>query len=274
MSIEPHLANWLSSGRRSSPNTSEAYRRDVLAFLAFTGHKPADSITAADVAAYQALLRQKYQPASEYRKLAAVRSFFKFLKVSRVIAENPAENIEGPRTESQFTEKVLTEEEVLAMIEAARGTPADSLLLRLLYVSAGRISEILSLTWNRFTETEDGGARLQIHGKGRRNREVCLPPALWADLVAFRNEAKDDARLFDITRQEVHRIIKRIARAAKVRGDVSAHWFRHSCASHGLERGATVAQVRDHLGHADIKMTSRYIHSDPEHSVIKFLRIE
>ena len=273
MTIESYLTEWLSSGRRSSPNTAEAYRRDVLAFIAFTGHKPVATITAADVTSYQALLRQKYQPASEYRKLASIRSFFKFLKVSKVIVENPAETIEGPRTDVKFKEKVVTEDEVLSMIEAARGTRSDSLLLRLLYISSGRISEILALSWNRFTETEEGGARVQIAGKGRRNREVYLPPSLWADLAAMRAGAEDDALLFPISRQEAHRIIKRIARAAKVTSDVSAHWFRHSSATHGLERGATLAQVRDQLGHADVKMTSRYVHADPENSLSKVLRI-
>jgi integrase/recombinase XerD len=61
-------------------------------------------------------------------------------------------------------------------------------------------------------------------------------------------------------------IVRKIAKAAGVQGAVSPHWLRHSHASHSLERGATVAEVRDTLGHGSIATTSAYLHARPDRS--------
>src|SRR5262245_37255522 len=78
------LSDWLKSGRRSSPNTAESYRRNILDFMRFCAKAPAD-VTVADVVSYQAHLRQNYKASSESQKLASIRSFFKFLKTGKVI---------------------------------------------------------------------------------------------------------------------------------------------------------------------------------------------
>src|SRR5215510_5772977 len=100
-----------------------------------------------------------------------------------------------PHTPSS-KERSLTEDQVLAMIEAASPSPHDALFIRLLYVTAGRVSEALSLTWSRFTAADEGGARARITGKGKRNREVYIPAALWRDLEAFRDGAEDNSPFF------------------------------------------------------------------------------
>src|SRR5215468_8665274 len=157
------------------------------------------------------------------------------------------------------------------MIEAASPSPHDALFIRLLYVTAGRVSEALSLTWSRFTAADEGGARARITGKGKRNREVYIPAALWRDLEAFRDGAEDSSLLFRINRHQAWEIVKRLARAAKIEGEVSPHWFRHAHASHAIERGATLGEVRDQLGHAQITTTSIYIHSNAETSTTRML---
>lgn len=271
--IDSLLSDWLDSGRRSSPHTAEAYRRDVQAFLQFAGLADPAQATIAHIARYQSHLRHSCEASTESRKLASLRSFFGYLKTLQIVADNPAEAISSPRVEAKFKEKLLSEDDLKRLLSAAESNPVDSLLVRLLYVTAGRVSEILSLTWGRFTERDDGGARLRILGKGRRNREVYIPPALWSSLLAARGEATETTALFDLNRFQVWQIIKRLARAAQITGEVSPHWFRHAHASHALERGASLAQVRDQLGHADIKTTSIYLHPDAESSTTKFLAI-
>lgn len=268
--INSLLSGWLESGRRSSPHTAEAYRRDVLAFLGFAGQDVAQ-ITVADVARYQSHLRRTCESSTEARKLAALRSFFGYLKTLRVVAENPAGAISSPRVEPKVKDKLMSEDDLKRILSAAEGSPRDLLLIRTLYLTAGRVSEVLALTWGRFTESDDGGARLRILGKGKRNREVYIPPSLWASLLDVRADAKDTDRLFDLDRFQVWQIVKRLARAAQVTSEISPHWFRHAHASHALERGASLAMVRDRLGHADVKTTSIYLHSDAESSTTKFL---
>ena len=85
-----------------------------------------------------------------------------------------------------------------------------------------------------------------------------IPAALWANLMSVKGEAGPDDRLFDICQQHVWRIVKRIALEAGVTGDISPHWFRLAHASHALEKGATLAQVKETLGHTDVKTTSSW----------------
>lgn len=267
------LDGWLSSGRRRSPNTHDAYRRDVRDFLAFA-KLPVEQITAGDVAKYQSFLHQQHGEATEYRKLSALRSFFKYLKLTKAVTEDPTEMVQAPKVEPKFSSKVLDVDEIKAMIAAASAMPADALLLRMLYVTGGRISEVLALTWADFKATDDGGANLQIFGKGRHTRVVYIGTELWNSLLAFRGDIGDDEPLFTINRHQAARIVTRLAKVAKVNKPVTPHAYRHSLASHLLSDGATLAQVRDQLGHADIKTTSLYLHAEDRTQMIRELRIK
>lgn len=267
------LDGWLSSGRRRSANTHDAYRRDVRDFLTFA-KLPVEQVTAGDVAKYQSYLHNQHSEATEYRKLSALRSFFKYLKLIKAVAEDPTEMIQAPKVEPKFNSKVLDVDDIKAMISAAGAMPADSLLLRMLYVTGGRISEVLALTWADFKATDDGGANLQIFGKGRHTRVVYVGPQLWSDLLVFRGEIEDDERLFTVDRHQAARIVQRLAKAAKINKPVTPHAYRHSLASHLLNDGATLAQVRDQLGHADIKTTSLYLHAEDRAQMIRELQIK
>jgi site-specific recombinase XerD len=172
------LASWLDSGRRSSPHTKEAYRRDVRDFVAYT-KKPITETTASELVEYQAYLRNKAgSTATEYRKLTALRSFFKHLKLIKVLTEDLAAVIQTPKVESNFKDKALSVDEVKAVIDAVDASPSDALFLRLLYVTGARISELLALTMRNFRAAEDedgqGGAYVHILGKGKKNREVYI----------------------------------------------------------------------------------------------------
>src|SRR5262249_47582598 len=180
--------------------------RDFRDFMRFCAKAPS-CVTVADVVSYQAHLRQNFKASSESQKLASILSFFKFLKAGKVIAENPAELIEGPRAEPKFKERSLSEDQVLAMIEAAKPSPRDALFIRLLYVTAGCVSEVLALTWARFMPADDGGCRVRITGKAKRNREVYIPGALWADLELLRDGTGPSASLFAINRHQAWEIV-------------------------------------------------------------------
>ena len=266
------LDGWLSSGRRRSPNTHDAYRRDVTGFLAFC-KKPTQMIAAGDVAHYQAFLRHQHSEATEYRKLSALRSFFKYLKLTNVIADDPTAQIQPPKVESNFNDKALDIDDVRAIIEAAAAMPGDSLLIRLLFVTGARISEVLALTMADFKAVDDGGAQVQLFGKGRRTREVYIGAKLWEDVLAYSGDAESDDPIFIINRHEAAAIVVKLAKAAKVSKRVTPHVFRHSLASFLLADGATLAQVRDQLGHQDIKTTSIYLHGTERTEMIRRLPV-
>lgn len=270
------LTGWLNSGRRSSPNTADAYRRDVRAFVEYS-RRPITETQASDLIEYQAYLRNQVgSAATEYRKLTALRSFFKYLKLTRAIAEDLAAVIQTPKVESDFKSKALAVGEVQAVIDAAAPGSLDSLLLRLLYVTGGRISEVLALRWMDMTPAEEGGGYARILGKGRKCREVYIGPELWADLATTEplNTKAEDEPLFDLDRHEAAAIIRKAAKAAKIGKRVTPHAFRHSLASNLLEGGATLAQVRDQLGHADIKTTSLYLHAKDRAAMIREMPIK
>lgn len=105
-----------------------------------------------------------------------------------------------------------------------------------------------------------------------KTRAVKLSKATWKALQAIRNGAVSAAPVFvsqkggALDETQVHRIVRAAAQRAGIDGNVSAHWLRHSHASHALERGASVALVRDTLGHSSLAVTSRYTHAKPNES--------
>lgn len=99
--------------------------------------------------------RGQNQPLKEARKIASVRSFFKFLRQTKVVAENPAEWLQTPKVSNDL-DHLLSEDDVKALIGAVT-SERDSLLLRLLYVSAGRISEVRAICPVNLTPLDDGG---------------------------------------------------------------------------------------------------------------------
>lgn len=272
--LDSLLAGWLDSGRRSSPHTREAYSRDVRAFAEYS-RKPITETTPSDVIQYQAYLRhQSGSKATEYRKLSALRSFFKFLRFTNTVAEDLAAVIQTPRVESNFKAKALSVDEIRAVIDAATPNLSDSLLLRMLYVTGARISEVLALTWSSFKASEDGGAYVLIFGKGDKHREAYIGAELWVDLQALPNDGSDGF-LFHLDRHEAAAMLKKAAKAAKIGRTVTPHMFRHSLATNLLESGkATLMQVRDQLGHSDISTTSLYLHAEDRAAMIRDMPIK
>ena len=93
------------------------------------------------------------------------------------------------------------------------------------------------------------------------------------NLVALRDDADSDAPIFKsrkggkpLTARAVNHMIKRAAEIADINPNISAHWIRHGHASHALDRGATLADVKETLGHANVATTSTYLHSRPDRS--------
>ncbi len=168
--------------------------------------------------------------------------------------------------------RIATETELALLIRAAP-TKRDRLMLEVGYAGGLRVSELVALRWADVVARGDGRVQLSVTGKGERLRYVLLPAIVSRCLLATRDEAGPDAPVFRSRKggaplypRAVNRMIKRAAERAGVNPAVSAHWLRHAHASHALGRGATVGEVRDTLGHANVATTSAYLHASPERS--------
>ena len=121
----------------------------------------------------------------------------------------------------------------------------DRVLLRLLYASAGRVSEVCSLAWRDVQPSNSGeSGQVTLFGKGEKTRAVVLSKATWRALLSLRGAALASDPVFQSQKggaldpSQVWRIVRAAAKRAGISGNVSPHWFRHSHASHALDRGS------------------------------------
>lgn len=253
------LAEWLKpTGKRRSAHTALAYRADVEAFLKRAA-KPFDRVEVGDIQDYQSYLADEYgAEKTRARKLASVCSFYRFLNNREVTTINLARIERAKIRRSINHDKLLTPEQVRAIIAAVSADSLHYALLRFLYLTGVRISEALNLRWRDIRPLEDGG-EAHILGKGDKHRVVYLSAELWQDLTALRSGADEKDRPFPIT---PHRAWEIVRKAGKVAGIENAHphQFRHAFVSHLLAKNASLADVSDAVGHSDIATTGLYAH--------------
>lgn len=246
-----------------SENTVSQYTRIVARFVDQV-RKPLQNVNLSDLQGWADTLTGTAHSVKAH--IDTVRSLFSFALKTGYIRLNPAAVLESPSVPDKVKGKVLSERETIALINAA-DNPRDQALLQCLYSAGGRVSEICSLSWKDVAPTPDGGAELLIFGKGGKNRNAKISADTHRLLQAQRRFAEDSAPVFStrngtpIDRVAVHRTIKDAADKAGIKKAVSAHWFRHSHASHALERGANPAAVQEQLGHSSLATTTRYAHA-------------
>jgi integrase/recombinase XerD len=253
------IAEWLKpTGKRRSQHTAIAYRADIKAFLAHT-RKPFDQIITADIMDYQSFLADEYgAEKTRARKLASVCSFYRFLNNREVTAINLARIERAKMDRSVDHGALLTPEQIRAIIAATAADPLHHALLKFLYLTGARISEVLGLRWCDLRPMEDGG-EAHILGKGGKRRTVYLSAELWRDLIAMRGNAGDKDHPFPFTPQNAWKIVKAAGKAAGVEG-AHPHQFRHAFVSHLLAENAPLADVSEIVGHASIATTGLYAH--------------
>ena len=265
------IALWLHG---KSPHSQAAYRADVGRLWVFLG-KPLQAITLGELQAFCDSLEGAQN--SKRRVISSVKSLYSFAQKLGYVHFNVAAALKAPKAKDELAARILSEDQVMAMIHKTANR-RNELLLRLLYASGGRVSEICRLTWRDLQPNGDSG-QVTLFGKGGKTRAVKLSKATWKVLQAFRGEAGPETPVFvsrkggQLDKSQVHRIVRAAAQSAGIPGNVSAHWLRHSHASHALDRGANIAVVRDTLGHGSLAVTSRYTHAKPNESSALHLAI-
>jgi integrase/recombinase XerD len=250
------IALWLHG---KSPHTIRAYADDLAAYRAFSG-KTLRTTYLSDLQKYADSLCGG--PATRARRLKALKSLFSFAAKLGYLPFNVGAAIRSVKVAGKLAERILTEEQVAAMLEAVENHPRDHVLIRLFYNGGLRVSELTTLRWRNLV---DGVAN--VCGKGGKTRVVRLSRGVWIELQVLRGEEADgDDRVFPMTTCNAWKRVKRAARLAGIEAAVSPHFLRHSHGTHALRRGADLATVRDTLGHESIATTGRYLHARPEKS--------
>jgi len=269
------IALWLNS--HASEHTRRAYAADIARLLAFTAGKRLAATALADLQAFAESLSE-LSTGSRKRTISAVKSLLSFGQKVGYLRFNVGAALKAPKPKNTLAQRILTEADVHAMIALTK-KQRDQVLLRVLYATAGRVSEVCALTWQDAQPNGDNG-QVTLFGKGEKTRAVVLSRQTWQALQALRPPAaKPHDPIFTsqkgghLDASQVHRIVRSAARRAGIAGNVSPHWLRHSHATHALDRGASVALVRDTLGHSSLSVTSMYTHAKPSESSALHLAI-
>lgn len=249
--------------RGSSKNTIESYKRDLLSFIE---HCPdTESCTETDIEKFmQSLAKDGLAPKSRARKLSVLKQFFRFLYIEKIRSDNPAVNIEPPKTGKSLP-KYLSLEEVEILLQESSEDPRLNFMLELLYAAGLRVSELISLKKNSI-RNENGEFYVFVKGKGSKERIVPLGKHAIASMNNYFAAEEITDWLFPsgkshITRQRFGQLLKELALKANLDpAKVSPHVIRHSFASHMLEHGADLRLVQELLGHEQIATTQIYTH--------------
>ena len=269
-SQDPKLVElWLSM--KTSPHTRRAYASETAGFLAFV-NKPLSWVTLTDLQAWAEHLGQgSLQPASQNRALTAVKSLLSFAQETGYLAFNVGAAVKLRPHRDSLAQRILEESEVARLIQAAP-EGRNRMLLKLLYVSGVRVSEICGLKWCDAMARQEGG-QITVFGKGGKTRTVLLKPKVWQQLLVIKGEAKAVDPIFPSRKgggaldvSQVRRIVYAAAKKAGLEQKVSPHWMRHAHASHALDRSAPIHLVQATLGHASVSTTGRYLHARPTES--------
>lgn len=278
---------------RFAKRTGDHYLADARLFLAWLGARGValKDLHPSDVQGYQGELYAARKPnghpyaaSTIMLRLMAVKTLFRFLVRRGHILFDPSAGIELPRVEKQLPRVILTEGEAKRTVTAPRGRSAlvlrDRAILETLYGTGIRVNELIHLK-PADVDTEERVLRV-VSGKGKRDRNVPLTraaaqaiesylihgrPALLGLRGSKSSRAKASPWLFVGERRgrKLHRggvglLVKRWAKKAHVKKNVSPHTFRHSVATHLLRARADIRQIQALLGHADLSTTERYTH--------------
>ncbi len=267
----PAFLDWLRVSRRASPHTLRAYRGELARLRSFLGEsRPWREVGLDDLRAFLAERSLRVGPRSLGRTVAALRSFFAYLRREGLRPDDPASLLAAPRFPRTLP-RYLPEREVARLLDERAPVPdarsaRDRALLELLYGSGLRASEAVSLDWADLSL----GERLAHvrQGKGARDRVVPLTRAsceALSRLAALTGEADRAGPVFRNTRggrlaaRSVGRLLER-ALARVGLPPLNPHALRHSCATHLLDAGADLRSIQELLGHARLATTQRYTH--------------
>ena len=269
--------NYLAVERGLSSNTLDAYFNDLTGLIEFLADSGAprnwSDVGASEISAFLDDLDERgYARSTRARKIAALKSMFRFLREEGLVDDNPTETLRSPRT-GRTLPKALSIEQVDTLLTTAYedDTPEgirDAARLEVLYAAGLRVSELVGLDL-RDLNLETGSVR--CIGKGSKERVVPLhiqaieSVNAYLDTVRplYERQQQEQALFLNrngrrLSRQGFWLRLKRAARAAGIPHHITPHTLRHSFATHMLRGGASLRHVQEMLGHESIRSTQVY----------------
>lgn len=269
--------NYLSVERGLARNTIISYREDLNAYINFLTRRHIDALSKADkddIVDFMLFQKDKGLNANSIaRRIAAIKSFYRFLARERILKTDPTSLIDSPKLWKKIPE-TLTENEVGALLNQPnirdKQGMRDRAILEILYAAGMRVSEAVNLKVDN-VNLEIGF--LRCTGKGNKERVIPIGRKAISSIKRYLClsrphllKNKESSVLFlnrfgnKISRQSFWKIIKKYARKARIKKPVRPHILRHSFATHLLERGADLRSVQEMLGHSNISTTQIYTH--------------
>jgi integrase/recombinase XerC len=267
----------LKAEKDVSPHTMRAYTKDLEEFLSFTDKKPQD-IDNLDIRGFLASLHyRKLKKSSIARKLATIRSFFKYLHREGIVKKNPAKLVSSPKVPKSLP-RFLTVDEAFALMDSPKGdtfqASRDKAILELLYSSGLRVSELTTLDINDFDIKE---SLVRVKGKGKKERIIPIGSKAVEAMENYLPERillkKKSQALFlnnrggRLTQRSIRRIVDKYGRMVALKGHLSPHALRHTFATHLLHGGADLRAIQELLGHSSLSTTQKYTHVDIAHLI-------
>jgi integrase/recombinase XerD len=252
-----------------------AYGPDVERVQA-SARKPLGKVTPEDLQHFADSL-SGLAGASQKRTLAAVKSLLTFCPKIGYCRFNVGAALSVRKPKTALAERILPHEEVRRTVEPEDG-PRNHAMLRLLYETGSRVSELCGMAWHDVQPRDNGLAQVTIFGRGDKTRHVLISKRLYRELVRMRGAASDDELVFPsktgrpLDQPAMFRVMQSAAKRAGIEQSVSPHWFRHAAASHALDNGCPIGLVEDQLGHGSLEATSVDVHARPTDGVFKYLR--
>ncbi len=270
---------YLKTERNASVHTLRNYGMDIQAFLAYFRSLRGPSASLAEVdslslRAYLSHLFEKNSGATVARKLASLRSFFRFLHQKGCIPTDEAALVPVPKTEKKLP-NYLSVAEVTRLLEVPDGSMEglrNRAILELLYSTGLRVSELVGLNLDDLVFAPEGGGTIQVLGKGRKERLVVFGQLAQAAVEAYiaqrsgftKGDADEEEPALFLNRWGTRLTVRSIERMVQAQGRlaglplVTPHTLRHSFASHLLANGADLRMIQELLGHASLSTTQKY----------------
>ena len=274
----------LSLERNLSEHTTRSYRSDLVQYRRFLEAREKEGLLADAIPTDPLLIRaflatlyqERLRKVTMARKVASLRTFYRYLMREGRIRLNPAEAVQLPRGEKHIP-FVLSVDEVLSILNVPQPDGAvgrrDRAILELFYSTGIRLSELTGLN---LSDCDLSGGLIRVRGKGKKERIAPVGRAAQEALAAYlkKREAlklkrKGEARLFEeplflssrgirMNSRGVARILDRVVMESGVGRKIGPHALRHSFATHLLDAGADLRSIQEMLGHQSLSTTQKY----------------
>ena len=268
-----------------SSHTAKAYCSDILSYLVWMDEQSCEDVNFSKIRDYLHFIQKfNYKKNTIARKIASIRTFYKFLYRERKIDSNPAMNLNTPKRPKSLP-KFLTPDEVEQILNNTKiETPSgyrNRTILELLWATGMRVSELSGLN---FGDLNLENNEIRVFGKGAKERIILVTDRAKSYLERYIETARslipkgfpveeptEDSPVvinntgYRLQTRTIRNVINEIVEKINLPKHVTPHVFRHSFATHLIENGADLRVVQELLGHASISNTQIYTHVSTQH---------